>query len=71
MDDMVKIVTEHVRASDLPAHLRGGLPTNAMVWMQISSTHFLSEDSRIPVPPSLTIVRLADFDMALKDWTAP
>jgi hypothetical protein len=31
MGDMNKIVTEHVRAADLPAHLRGGLPEGTMV----------------------------------------
>jgi hypothetical protein len=31
MGDMNKIVTEHVRVSDLPAHLCGGLPEGTLV----------------------------------------
>jgi hypothetical protein len=34
MGDMNKIVTEHVRVSDLPVHLRGGLPADA--WVKVT-----------------------------------
>jgi hypothetical protein len=37
MGDMNKIVTEHVRAADLPAHVRGGLPDNALVKVTVEA----------------------------------
>jgi hypothetical protein len=37
MGDMNKIVTEHVRVSDLPVHLRGGLPEGTLVKVTVEA----------------------------------
>jgi hypothetical protein len=37
MGDMTKIVTEHVRVSELPMHLRGGLPADALVKVTVEA----------------------------------
>jgi hypothetical protein len=37
MGDMTKIVTEHVRASELPEHLRRGLAGNALVKVTVEA----------------------------------
>jgi hypothetical protein len=37
MGDMNKIVTEHVRAADLPAHVRGNLPEGTMVKVTVEA----------------------------------
>jgi hypothetical protein len=38
MGDMNKIVTEHVRVSDLPEHVRRGMPEGDLVKVTVEST---------------------------------
>jgi hypothetical protein len=37
MGDMTKIVTEHVRVSDLPEHVRRGLPEGGLVKVTVET----------------------------------
>jgi hypothetical protein len=46
MGDMTKIVTEHVRASDLPEHLRRGVPDCAMVKVTVEAEVVSDEKPR-------------------------
>jgi hypothetical protein len=53
MGDMNKIVTEHVRTSDLPVHLRGGLPEGTLVKVTVEAEHVA-----VPMKPRRSLVSL-------------